>query len=186
VTQDPGQPTGARSPSPAAPSPPPAFGSGRPTGGSSRAPDPDRDPGVPEAEVRALRELLTRVPPERLHGLWRFPPLRRGRRESGLMAAGVYPSEEGEPPGGGEPGTDGRQEPDRLVLVTLAWRAEETGKGVVFEPRFAEEGEAPPDRLPRVMAGVVRRMDEATGEPRYLSVGGDAATLRTLMEEMDT
>lgn len=148
------------------------------------------DPGVPEAEGRALRELLVRIPAARIDGLWRFPPLRRGRRESGLLAAGVFPpgSPEGLSPGGPEaaaplptPGI-----PDRRILVTLAWRAEETGKGVTFEPRFAEEGEAPPDRLPRVMAGVVRRMDEASGEPRYLEVGGDEAVLRTLLEEVDS
>ncbi len=140
------------------------------------------DPGVPEAEGRALQELLARIPAARIDGLWRFPPLRRGRRESGLLAAGVFPPERSpEGPAGASVGLD----PDRRILVTLAWRAEETGQGVRFEPRFAEEGEAPPDRLPRVMAGVVRRMDEASGEPRYLEVGGDEAVLRTLLEDVD-
>jgi len=131
----------------------------------------DRDPGVPEAEGRALAELLVHVPAERVDGLWRFPPLRKGRRESGLLAAGVLPA----------------SDPDasRRILVTLAWRAEETGKGVTFETTFAEEGEAPSDRLPRVMAGVVRRMDEAAGEPRYLPVGGDPEPLRALMRDLE-
>jgi hypothetical protein len=136
----------------------------------------DRDPGVPEAEGRALVELLVHVPAERVDGLWRFPPLRKGRRESGLLAAGVLPDS-----GATAAGTD----PGRRILVTLAWRAEETGKGVTFETTFAEEGEAPPDRLPRVMAGVVRRMDEAAGEPRYLSVGGDPEPLRALIRDLE-
>jgi hypothetical protein len=131
----------------------------------------DRDPGVPEAEGRALAELLQHVPAPRVDGLWRFPPLRKGRRESGLLAASVLPETDPEAP--------------RRILVTLAWRAEETGRGVNFETAFLEEGEAPPDRLPRVMAGVVRRMDEAAGEPRYLSVGGDPEPLRDLMRELE-
>ncbi|TVP42269.1 MAG: hypothetical protein EA350_16610 [Gemmatimonadales bacterium] len=138
----------------------------------------DRDPGVPEAEFRALNELLARVPAERVDGLWRFPPLRKGRKESGLLAAGIFPAAAGDTPAA-DPAAG------RRVLVTLSWRAEETGKGVEFESTFQEEGEAPPDRLPRVMAGVVRRMDEATGEPRYLSVAGDAHLLQALLKDLE-
>jgi hypothetical protein len=141
------------------------------------------DPGVPEAEHRALAELLARVPAGRVDGLWRFPPLRKGRRESGLLAAGLFADEPGEPDGGA--GVEDAPDPGRRILVTLAWRAEETGKGVTFETRFEEQGEAPHDRLPRVMTGVTRRMDEATGEPRYLSVGGDPALLEALREELE-
>jgi len=135
--------------------------------------DVDRDPGVPEAEFRALTDLLAQVPAERVDGLWRFPPLRKGRKESGLLAAGVFPA--------GAAAADA----GRRVLVTLSWRAEETGKGVTYESTFLEEGEAPPDRLPRVMAGVMRRMDEATGEPRYLPVAGDAELLRALLKDLE-
>jgi hypothetical protein len=138
--------------------------------------DVDRDPGVPEAEFRALTDLLAQVPAERVDGLWRFPPLRKGRKESGLLAAGVFP-------GGGA--ADAADDAGRRVLVTLSWRAEETGKGVTYESTFLEEGEAPPDRLPRVMAGVMRRMDEATGEPRYLPVAGDAELLRALLKDLE-
>lgn len=140
----------------------------------------DRDPGVPDGELRALQALLERVPASRIDTLWRFPPLRTGRRESGLLAAGLFlPTEEGVE----LPGPDAL--PARRVLATLAWRAEETGQGIAFDVRFQEEGEAPPDRLPRVMAGVVRRMDEAAGEARYLEVGGDPETLASLMEELE-
>jgi hypothetical protein len=132
------------------------------------------DPGVPGAEGSAVEALLARVPAERIDALWHFPPIRKGRREQGLLAAGLLPDDAGDGGGGDE----------RRVLVTLAWRAEETGKGTDFEVRFQEEGEAPRDRLPRVMAGVARRMDEGAGDPRYLSVGGNAATLDALIEEL--
>jgi hypothetical protein len=145
----------------------------RPAGAGS-AGAVDADPGVPEAEGRALAELLSRVPAERVDALWRFPPLRRGRRESGLLAAALLPDPEVPP-----------EAPARHTLVTLAWRAEETGKGVTFEVAFEEEGAAPPELLPRVMTGVTRRMDEAAGEPRYLSVGGDPALLDALREELE-
>ncbi len=148
------------------------------------------DPGVPGAERRALDALLSRVPAERIDGLWRFPPFRKGRRESGLLAAGLLPEGAQAEPGvtgaHGSPGAPGAAgDPERRVLVTLAWRAEETGQGIRFESNFEEEGEAPSDRLPRVMAGVVRRMDEAAGEARYLFVGGDAAPLEALREELE-
>jgi len=154
--------------------------------------DVDRDPGVPEAEFRALTDLLAQVPAERVDGLWRFPPLRKGRKESGLLAAGVFPADAAaETEAAADDAAEGTDAAGvagpagRRVLVTLSWRAEETGKGVTYESTFLEEGEAPPDRLPRVMAGVVRRMDEATGEPRYLPVAGDAELLRALLKDLE-
>jgi hypothetical protein len=141
------------------------------------------DPGVPGAEQRALGELLAVVSAARVDGLWRFPPLRKGRRESGLLAAGLFADDAGAREG--EEAAASASDPDRRILVTLAWRAEETGKGITFESRFEEQGEAPRDRLPRVMTGVTRRMDEAAGEPRYLSVGGDPALLEALREELE-
>lgn len=161
------------------PGPRPGGGAGTPS-----VLDVDRDPGVPEAEFRALTDLLARVPAGFVDGLWRFPPRRKGRRESGLLAAGVFPDGGGDVERTGETMGEERSA-GRRVLVTLSWRAEETGKGVTFESTFQEEGEAPPDRLPRVMAGVVRRMDEATGEPRYLPVAGDAEILRALLKELE-
>ncbi len=142
------------------------------------------DPGVPGAEGRAVEALLERVPAVRIDALWHFPALRKGRREQGLLVAGVFPDDAGAGEGAGEGEGAGSGEAGRRVLVTLAWRAEETGKGTEFEVRFQEEGEAPRDRLPRVMAGVARRMDEGAGDPRYLSVGGNAATLDALIEEL--
>jgi hypothetical protein len=127
----------------------------------------ERDPGVPGAMGEALRRLADRIPPERMDRLWLFPPIRKGRRESGLLAAGCL------------------TESDRRLLVTLAYRAEETGKGIAFHASFQEEGEAPEDRLPRVIEGVIQRSGEQPGEPRAVTLGGDPAALEALLSEID-
>jgi hypothetical protein len=123
--------------------------------------------GVPEAEGRALVELVTQTGVHAVDRLWRFPPLRKGRREWGLLAAGVY--------------TD---DPDRRLLVTLAWKAEATGKGITFEPRFEAEGEAPPDRLPKIIAGVLRRIDPSLAISTLIEVAGDPEVLHALAEDL--
>lgn len=125
------------------------------------------DPGVPDAVARALRALESQVGAPRLDRLWIFPPLRNGRRETGVVAAGCY------------------TESPRHLLVTLAYRSEETGKGVAFESTFQEEGEAPADRLPRIMEGVVRRLDGGAGNPRSARVDGDPDAFREIVQELD-
>lgn len=125
-----------------------------------------RDVGVPGALAAALRTLGDRIPPERLDRIWIFPPLARGRTESGLVAASCLGDE------------------DRRTLVTVAYRAEETGKGVTFVPSFQEEGEAPEDRLPRVMAGVALRSEDARGAPRMVPIDGRADAFEALIEEV--
>ena len=125
----------------------------------------ERDIGVPGAVAEALKRLRERVLPEQLDRIWIFPPLSDGRSESGVVAAGCFAGA------------------DRRILVTLSYRAEETGRGVTFHPRFQEEGEAPTDRLPRVMEGVVERSGVGFGPPRSTSLKGDPEALETLIRE---
>ena len=106
--------------------------------------------------------------PTRLDTLWLFPPLRSGRKETGVLAAGCLVAE-----------------PDRRALVTLAYRSEETGAGVEFHTAIHEEGEAPRDRLPRIMAGVVRRVEGAGGDPRRFDLEGDPTRLEAVLAELD-
>src|SRR6185503_4397282 len=47
-------------------------------------------PGVPEALPRTLAMVVDRLGAERIDRLWIFPPLIRGRREWGLVAASAY------------------------------------------------------------------------------------------------
>ena len=107
------------------------------------------DPGVPDAIGRAGRLLGERVSVDRLDRLWVFPPSRLGRVERGLLVASLLIPDD----------------PDRRLLVTLRYTSEETGKGISFDPLLQEEGVAPPDRLPRIIAGVVAQERGGGGRP---------------------
>lgn len=99
--------------------------------------------------------------------LWVFPPVRRGRREHGLLVVSLV-----------SPG-------ERRTLVTLRYQAEETGRGITFESHLREEGEAPPDRLPRIMEGVVRRSEVEGGDPREVRVEGDPESFESWLGEAE-
>ena len=127
------------------------------------------DPGVPEALPRVLIRLRDRLGVASLDRLWIFPPVRTGRREQGLVAVSVHLDEGA----------------DRRGMITVAYNAEHTGKGITVEPAFTHEGEATPDRFPRVMQGVVRRGGEEKGEPREVHIDGSPERFEELMEEFD-
>ncbi len=126
------------------------------------------DPGVPEALPRALAEARRRFGAEKMDRLWVFPPIRRGRRERGLVAVSTFL--EGE---------------ERRCVITLAYTAERTGKGLTLEHVFHEEGDAPAELLPRVMEGVVRRAGNAYGEPREVEIDMSAEKYQELLDEFD-
>ena len=126
------------------------------------------DPGVPEALPRTLIRLRDYLGVENIDRLWIFPPVRRGRREQGLVAVSLF--QEGQ---------------ERREVVTVAYTAEHTGKGVTVEPTFATVGEAPPDVFPPVMQGVVRRSGDDSGEPREVVVEASPTSFEELMEEYD-
>jgi hypothetical protein len=125
------------------------------------------DPGVPEALPRTLIRLRDHLGVENIDRLWIFPPVRNGRREQGLVAVSLY--QHGE---------------ERRAVVTVAYTAEHTGRGVTVEPSFADVGEAEPDRFPPVMQGVVRRSGDSA-EPREVQIDTDPARFEELMEEYD-
>ncbi|MEX2466895.1 MAG: hypothetical protein WD995_08285 [Gemmatimonadota bacterium] len=135
-----------------------------PAGSSASA-----DPGVPEAMPRVLIRLRDQLGIPAIDRLWIFPPVRRGRREQGLVAVSTF--------------LDDTQ--DRRSMVTVAYVAEHTGRGVTVTPSLTREGDAPPDRFPTVIEGVVRRSGEALGEPREVEIDGSAARFEGLLEEFD-
>jgi len=125
------------------------------------------DPGVPEALVRTLTQLRDRIGVQLLDRLWIFPPFRRGRREQGLIAVSTF-----------------HTEGDRRGVLTVSYSAEETGKGITVEPSFTREGEAPPDRFPILMRGVVQRGGEERGEPREIEIEGSMEKFESLLQEL--
>ena len=121
---------------------------------------------VPEALGRLLALLEKRVGAGAMDRVWIFRPLVRGRKEWGLVAVSCLTGD-----------------PSQRALVTGRYAAEMTGKGVLFQPEFISEGSAPPDRLPHVMDGVVRRSDLQLGVPREAEIGGDSQAYRDLLAE---
>ena len=128
----------------------------------------DEGPGVPEALPRTLDRVGDLLGPGRLDSLWIFPPLVKGRREWGLVVASCFAS-------------DG----ERRVLYTARYSSERTGKGLEVDIEINAQGEAPPDRFPRVVDGVVRRSGIELGDPREVCIGGDPPSFQALMDEFD-
>jgi hypothetical protein len=127
------------------------------------------DPGVPEAMPRVLIRLRDQLGIPSIDRLWIFPPVRKGRREQGLVAVSTF--------------LDDTE--DRRSMVTVAYVAEHTGRGVTVTPSLTREGDAPPDRFPGVIDGVVRRSGDELGEPREVEIDGSAARFEELLEEFD-
>ena len=125
------------------------------------------DPGVPEAIPRTLQMMARRLGESEIDQLWVFPPLIVGRKERGLVVASCF--------------TSGRAR----RLYTASYAAERTGTSLSVENGIADEGQAPPDRLARVMEGVVRRSEIDLGEPRMVEIAGDPEKLRALLDEFD-
>lgn len=142
----------------------------------------DQGPGVPEAIPRTLHRLGLRLDPATLDRVWIFPPLVHGRRERGLLAASRFAA-----PRLGEPDAPRADGPDApRALFTAPYTAERTGRGLTLEWNLVEQGSAPPDRLPRVMDGVVRRADNALGDPREVELAGDPERFQALLDELGT
>jgi hypothetical protein len=128
----------------------------------------DAGPGVPEALPRTLAMVVDRLGAERIDRLWIFPPLIRGRKEWGLVAATVFTEDE-----------------ERRRLHTAPYVAERTGQGLALSSDLQEQGDLPPDRMPRLMSGVVHRSPEELGEPREVEVAGDPDKIAELMGRFD-
>ena len=135
---------------------------------SAQAIESSRDPGVPEALPRVLIRVRDHFGSELIDRLWLFPPVRRGRREQGLVAVSTF--------------LEGQQ---RRAMVTVTYTAEHSGAGVSIETWFTQEGEALPERFPAVMLGVVNRTKGTPGEAREVEISGSGQKFEELMEGFD-
>jgi hypothetical protein len=125
---------------------------------------PPHESVVPEASGRLLALLGEQLGVPLVDRIWVFPPLIKGRREWGLVAVSLLT---------GDPG--------RRELVTGRYSAELTGGGMVFHPEVSSQGEAPPERLPRIMDGVVRRSGLHLGLPREIRIEGDSQRFENVL-----
>lgn len=116
---------------------------------------------------RTVRVLSERLGPTAIDRIWIFPPLRRGRREWGLVVASEFL--EGD---------------ERRRLHTARYVAEVTGRGLEYEVDVTEEGILPLDRFSRVLTGVARRAEEDLGDPRSVEIAGDPGALEDLLDEL--
>lgn len=128
----------------------------------------DFNPGAPEALPRTLEQLVERLGAEAMDRVWLFPPLRRGRKEWGLVVASEFL--EGD---------------ERRRLHTARYTADSGGRDLEHEVEVTEEGILPPDRFSRVLSGVARRMEEDLGDPRSVEIRGDAGAVADLLDELE-
>src|SRR5215212_9767405 len=118
----------------------------------------------------ALAGVAGRFPAARLAQVWLFPPRRVAAKESGLAVLVVTADEAGD---------------ERRTIWTLRYEAE-AGKGgkVARTDALEEQGTVPPDRVDRIVDGVVRRLDGQGGAPDVRELEGDGEAWRALLDEL--
>lgn len=132
-------------------------------GHSGRAPDE-----TPTPLQALLHSLAKRVSVERIDQVWLFPPRQSSRSESALVVAAAF---------------NGGDDRRRVLTARYVVRKQEKGASSI-EESVVEHAVAPADRLPRVIDGVVRRLDDELADltPRHESIGGDAGRWQELLE----
>lgn len=118
----------------------------------------------------ALASVIGRIPPERVEQVWLFPPRRVGARESGLAVLVVAAEDDADA---------GR------TIWTVRYEAE-TGKGgkVAATQALEEQGTVPPDRVGRIVDGVVRRLEAESDAPDVRELARDPGAWRALLAEL--
>ena len=118
----------------------------------------------------ALAAVADRVAPATVGQVWLFPPRTVGAKETGLAVLVVTPPEEGA---------------ERRTIYTLRYEAlQEKGKTVRAD-RLEEEGTVPPDRVGRIVDGVVRRLEGGDADaPDVRDLRGDEAAWTALLREL--
>jgi hypothetical protein len=102
--------------------------------------------------------------------LFIFPPRRVGSTQSVVVVISAFD------------GTDGRR---RVLTARYVARHDRRGKAQI-EESIVEHGVAPPDRIGRLIDGVLRRLDEelASAPPYAARVGGDPERWNSLRDKL--
>lgn len=118
----------------------------------------------------ALAGVAERIPPERVAQVWIFPPRQVAARETGLAVLVVA----------AEDPADARR-----TIWTLRYEAETARNGKTTRTDALEEqGTVPPDRVNRIVDGVVQRLEAESDAPDVRDTGGDAEVWRALLDEL--
>ena len=109
----------------------------------------------------ALLAAAALIPPGHVEAVWLFPARQQGVRETGLAVLSTYAE--------GDPGARQR------TIYTLRYQAEPAQGGALERhDELAEQGTVPPDRVERIIEGVLRRL-EVPETPDVRDTDGDQA-----------
>lgn len=111
---------------------------------------------------RVLSSLSERLPVERIDSVWLFTPRELNGRESGLVVLSLVL------PDGADPDTDARE------LLTLRYDALPAGKEIELSEELTPQGRAPRDRIPRLIDGVLARLQDEREDPVLEEIAGSA------------
>lgn len=129
-----------------------------------KRPDGHHGPAVsgPSPLAELLGALAGRIGERSIDELWVFPPRATGKGASSLVVVSAF-----------------EESGARRRLITARSRPGSA-------PEVVEHGVAPPDRIIRLLQGVVRRLDggEEESSPAVHFVGGDAARWETAVERV--
>jgi hypothetical protein len=118
----------------------------------------------------ALAAAAAAIPPERVAQVWLFPPRRVAAKETGLAVLVVRADDPADA---------------RRTIWTLRYELE-TAKGGKTERTDAleEQGTVPPDRVGRIVDGVLRRLDGQGDAPDVRELEGEEDGWRALLDEL--
>ena len=118
----------------------------------------------------ALAGVAALFPAARLAQVWIFPPRRVGAKESGLAVLVVTAEDPAD---------------EQRTIWTLRYEVEAGKDGKpARSDALDEQGTVPPDRVNRIVDGVVRRLEGEGGAPDVRELHGDAAAWRALLVEL--
>jgi hypothetical protein len=110
-----------------------------------------------------LREIPQRFPTERIDRVWIFAPREMTGKESGLVVLSLTAAQ-----------ASTETVPEVRHVITWHYEAVRARGGVRRTDAVTEQGSAPPDRIPRLIEGVIARLGEAAESPITESIGGDS------------
>lgn len=130
--------------------------------------------------IELLRAIERRLDVGEIDRLWVFAERRVGSERSTLVVLSAY-----EESGDRRRVFTARSVPGEQGTGTVP-REQGAGNGSAAECRLVEEGIAPPDRIGRLVEGVLRRLDDEVPEeaPVLFEIGGEAERWAAALEDL--